>query len=264
MFLEKILRQRRNRLEPSPQQQEEWQILARQAAPVRSFRRALKSGSGPRIIAEFKRASPSKGVLNPHLDPGRQARAYEDGGAVALSVLTEPDFFHGSAEDLRAARQATSLPVIRKDFLLEDWEIPQSRSWGADAILLIAAALPQPRLERMLQLADQFGLDALVEVHSPEEAHRVASLKPALVGINNRDLGSFQVDLNITRSILPLLPPDCVRVSESGFGTYQQLLGFPEVDAFLIGETLVRASDPTGCLRQLLGMPAAEIGEKES
>ena len=258
MFLDQILSQRRHQPVPTPSQQEQWTEQARQAPPTRGFARALKSGAGPRIIAEFKRASPSKGLLRPGLDPVAQARLYQQGGAVALSILTEPTYFQGSQLDLEQARQACSLPVLRKDFLLEDWEIAQSRCWGADAILLIAAALPVARLERMLQLAAECGLDALVEVHTEEEARQVAALRPALIGINNRDLVSFRVDLEVTRQLLPLLPEGTIKVAESGFGTNQQLLSFPEVDAFLIGETLVRTEDASQCLRLLRGVEATE------
>ena len=258
MFLDKILRQRKQQPAPSLSQQEAWTEFARSAPATRGFAKALKAGDGPRIIAEFKRASPSKGLLHAELCPATQARAYEQGGASALSVLTEPDYFQGSRSDLEQARQACSLPVLRKDFLMEDWEVAQSRCWGADAILLIAAALPPSRMERMLALAQEFGLDALVEVHSAEEALQVAPLRPALVGINNRDLVSFRVDLQVTERLLPLLPTEAVKVAESGFEKYDQLLGFPEIDAFLIGETLVRAEDPILCLRRLRGGLATE------
>lgn len=253
MFLEKILSLRRQQPPPSLLQQQLWADQARHLSPRRSFAAALKGGVGPRIIAEFKRASPSKGVLRASLDAAVQARAYERGGAVALSVLTESAHFQGSQADLQSARQACALPVLRKDFLLEDWEISQSRCWGADAVLLIAAALPPVRLERMLQLCQEFGLDALVEVHSCEEARRVSPLAPPIIGINNRDLVSFRVDLQVTREVLPLLPGGSLKVAESGFENCNQLLGFPEVDAFLIGEALVRSPDPTLCLQQLRG-----------
>lgn len=251
MFLEKILNLRRQVPVPPPDQLARWQEEALAAPPTRGFARALCSGPAPRIIAEFKRASPSKGVLSGDLQPTEQAQAYQAGGAVAMSVLTEEVYFRGSAADLQAARAACSLPVIRKDFLLHDWEIAQSRCWGADAVLLIAAALPVARLERMLELCQKFSLDALVEVHTEEEARSVAALKPALVGINNRDLESFRVELDVTRRLLPFLPEGCVKVSESGFENSAQLAAFPEVDAFLIGETLVRTQDPRRCLREL-------------
>ncbi|MBS2038003.1 indole-3-glycerol-phosphate synthase [bacterium] len=251
MFLEKILQLRRQLPIPAPEQLARWQEQALAAPPTRGFAQALRSGPRPRIIAEFKRASPSKGVLSGNLQPAEQAQAYEAGGAVAMSVLTEEAYFQGCAADLQAARAACSLPVIRKDFLLHDWEIVQSRCWGADAVLLIAAALPVARLERMLELCQNFDLDALVEVHTEQEARTVAPLKPALVGINNRDLESFKVELEVTRRLLPLLPEGCVKVSESGFENSAQLAAFPEVDAFLIGETLVRTQDPRRCLREL-------------
>lgn len=238
---------------PEPDQLARWQAEALAAEPTRHFTRALRSGPWPRIIAEFKRASPSKGLLSGALEPVEQARAYESGGAVAMSVLTESAYFLGSVADLQAARAACSLPVLRKDFLLHDWEIPQSRCWGADAVLLIAAALPSARLARMLELCQEYGLDALVEVHTEEEARRVAPLRPALIGINNRDLVSFRLELEVTRRLLPLLPDESVKVSESGFENFEQLALFPEVDAFLIGETLVRTEEPQACLRRLRG-----------
>lgn len=253
MFLDKILELRRQISAPFPDQLDRWRTEALSAPPTRGFAQALRKGPRPRIIAEFKRASPSKGLLNGTLDPVAQARAYEEGGAVAMSVLTEEAYFQGSAADLKAARAACSLPVIRKDFLLHDWEIPQSRCWGADAVLLIAAALPTARLARMLELCQEYGLDALVEVHTEEEARQVAPLRPALVGINNRDLISFLVELDVTRRLLPLLPDESVKVSESGFENSEQLALFPEVDAFLIGETLVRTEEPQVCLRRLRG-----------
>lgn len=259
MFLEKILALRRQQPPPTVDQVTRWQQEALALPPARGFARALRSGPRPRIIAEFKRASPSKGLLSARLDPVEQARAYEAGGAVAMSVLTEQAYFQGSSADLKAARAACSLPVIRKDFLLEDWEIPQSRSWGADAVLLIAAALPLPRLARMLDLCREYALDALVEVHTEAEARAVATLCPPLVGINNRDLVTFRLELEVTRRLLPLLPEGCVKVSESGFESYEQLLSFPEVDAFLIGETLVRTEEPGRCLRRLRGQLQSDM-----
>jgi indole-3-glycerol phosphate synthase len=253
MFLDQILSVRRQQPAPSAEQVREWLEQAPRMPATRGFATALQRGPSPRIIAEFKRASPSKGVLRSDLDAAGQARAYAEGGAAAISVLTEEHFFQGSAADLQEVRAACDLPVLRKDFLLEDWEIFQSRCWGADAVLLIAAALPVARLQRMLALCAEVGLDALVEVHTSEEARTVAPLGPALVGINNRDLVSFRVDLQITREVLPLLPPKCVKVTESGFETNEQIRSVAGVDAFLIGETLVRAQDPAQCLRDLRG-----------
>ncbi len=249
MFLEKILAARHER--PSTTEQQHYWAQARSMPATRGFARALAGAERPRIIAEFKRASPSKGVLAAGLDPARQAALYETGGAVALSVLTEPHFFQGSADDLRAASAACSLPVLRKDFLLEEWEVAQARCWGADAVLLIAAILPPPRLACMLDACRQLNIDALVEVHSLEEALAVAPLEPTMVGINNRDLVSFRVDLQTTERLLPLLPAASLKVAESGFETSEQLSRFEKVDAFLIGETLVRTEDPVACLRGL-------------
>lgn len=261
MFLERILAQRQQMDPPDPAQVRQWQESARRCPPARSLAEALRCGPKPRIIAEFKRASPSKGVLNAHLDPQSQARAYQQGGASAISVLTEPHFFQGSQHDLESIRASVSVPILRKDFLLFDWEIPQSRCWGADAVLLIAAALPTARLTTMLELCQDYGLEALVEVHNREEALRVADLRPPLIGINNRNLSTFRVELETTREVYPLLPSSSVIVAESGFESAHQLKDFPEIDAFLIGETLVRTDDPSNCLRQLRGI---KVSTKES
>ena len=252
MFLDKILAARAER--PDSAVLESFWSQAREMPPTRGFARSLRVGDPPRIIAEFKRASPSRGVLAAELDPARQALEYERGGAVALSVLTEPHFFQGSSQDLRAARAACNLPVLRKDFLLEEWEVAEARCWGADAVLLIAAILPDHRLASMLETCQQLGIDALVEVHTREEALRVAPLTPAMVGINNRDLVTFRVDLETTTALLPLIPASSLKVAESGFETSEQLQRFEKVDAFLIGETLVRREDPATCLRQLRGL----------
>jgi indole-3-glycerol phosphate synthase len=257
MFLNIILEHRRLRPTPDPAQLAEWHQQALAAPVARNFSQALSSGPKPRIIAEFKRASPSKGLLNSQLDPALQAQAYAAGGARALSVLTEENYFQGSLADLQAARAATELPVLRKDFLLEDWEIAQSRAYGADAVLLIAAALPPERMRRMLELCQTYAVAALVEVHSLEEARAIAPWRPGLVGINNRNLENFQVDLATTRAILPELHWDCIKVAESGFETPEQLAEFGQMDAFLIGETLVKSQDPRQCLHWLCrkGMP---------
>ncbi len=260
MFLEKILSLKRQQPTPSQQEIEHWTEQAALLPATRGFAHSLRQGNGPRVIAEFKRASPSKGVLQSGLDPEVQAQKYEQGGASALSVLTEPHYFQGSREDLQMARAACSLPVLRKDFLLEDWEIFQSRCWGADAILLIAAALSTKRLGRMLELCRDVGLDALVEVHTEAEARSILPLNPAMIGINNRDLVSFHVDLQVTAQLLPLLPGGSLKIAESGFETNQQLLMFPEVDAFLIGETLVRTEDPVESLKRLRGVQSSAKG----
>ncbi len=261
MYLEKILQTRRESAEflAGSARQAEFAAQARDAGLVRPFRAALERGPWPRIIAEIKRASPSKGTLKDPLDPAVLARQYEQGGAVALSVLTEPDYFRGTPDDLRAAREAVSIPVLRKDFLLEPWEVHAARAMGADAILLIAAALEPPKLGEMQALARELGMAALVEVHDERELEAVLPLGPDLIGINNRNLSTFQVDRKTTRRLGTRLPPDVVRVSESGFFFRQELEELPEVNAFLVGESLVTAEDPALALRRLRGTKHVEI-----
>lgn len=253
MYLQRILQARREsaQFQAGRSRQSEFERIATSAEPTRPFAEALQSGPWPRIIAEIKRASPSKGVLKDPLDPTQLAREYEEGGAVALSILTEPDFFRGSPDDLKAGRAATRLPVLRKDFLLEPWEVYQSRAMGADAILLIAAALPTSLLGEMQSLAHELGMAALVEIHDEAELQAVLGHHPRLVGINNRNLKTFQVDRSLTRRLGTLLPQEVVRVSESGFFTRAELDELPEVNAFLVGESLVTAEDPSLALRRL-------------
>ena len=220
-----------------------------QTPPRRSFVGSLRSSpqDQPSIIAEMKRASPSKGSFAFSGSVAEQVQAYERGGAKAVSVLTNEAFFSGSAADLAVARQAISLPVLRKDFLLEPWEVAQSRLWGADVILLIAAMLDDATMAAMIAEARRVDLEVLLEIHDREELERTLALPeaPHAVGINNRNLRTFELSLDTTASLAPLLPKEICRVSESGFATRDDLLRFEGVvDAFLIGETLMRSSSP--------------------
>ena len=227
---------------------------AAEAPPARGFRRALRSASAPRVIAEFKRASPSKGAIRPGAEPAPIARAYAAAGAAALSVLTDADFFGGSLADLRAAREACELPVLRKDFTLDAIQIAEARVAGADAVLLIVSALDDERLAGLLDEARQLGLDALVEVHDGEELERARALGAELIGVNNRDLRSFRTDVAVTERLCSRVS-GCTLVSESGIDAPETLdaLGALGVDAFLIGEALMRAPDPGAELRRLRG-----------
>ena len=210
---------------------------------------------GINVIAEIKRASPSKGALRPGLDPADLARSYERGGAAALSVLTEEEFFRGSLEDLRAARGAVSLPVLRKDFVIDEWQIYESALAGADAILLIVAALDDAALRSFRELAeDELGLDALVEVHTAGELSRAEAAGAKLIGVNNRDLRSFEVSLETSVELAARARGGALLVSESGLRDRRDLLrlrghGF---DGFLIGEAFMRAADPGAALRALV------------
>lgn len=221
-----------------------------------AFRRALEdSGSQPRVIAEFKRASPSKGVIRADLSPAEAARAYCAGGAAAVSVLTEEDYFQGSLEDLRAVAAAVELPVLRKDFVFCEFQIYEAAAAGADAVLLITAALDDETLARLRRVAEEeLGLDALVEVHTGEEMRRAGACGASVVGVNNRDLRAFRVSLDVSNELAALAPPRALLVSESGIKTGADILRLCSLGyrAFLIGEALMRADDPEALLRDLV------------
>lgn len=207
------------------------------------------------LIAEIKRASPSRGWLRPDLDPAALAQAYAQSGAAAISVLTEPAFFRGSLADLASVRGAVELPVLCKDFILDPYQVYEARAWGADAILLIVAALGLPELKALLELARGLGMSALVEVHQAEEVERALAAGASLIGINNRNLVDFGVDLNTSLRLRPLIPPDIPVVSESGIRTAQdvQHLKAAGVNAILVGEALVTSPDPGAKIKELLG-----------
>lgn len=207
------------------------------------------------VIAEIKRASPSKGVLREHFVPAEIATSYARGGATCLSVLTDRDFFQGSDEYLQAARAAVALPVLRKDFTLDPYQIYEARVLGADAVLLIVAALDDARLRDLHALAVGLGLDVLVEVHDAMELERALALDLALVGINNRDLRSFEIRLETTLELLGGIPPAVTVVTESGILTADDVARMRDhhVHAFLIGEACMRADDPGARLAELFG-----------
>lgn len=252
MFLDKILAARRAspHFLDGPSRLPDLRRQAAEASPLRDFAGALRRDP-PAVIAEIKRASPSKGDLRPDLDPADLARAYERGGAAALSVLTEGPHFRGSLDDLRRARAACGLPVLRKDFLLQEWEVVEARAAGADAVLLIVAALPAERLRAMLEEASEQGLAALVEVHDEGELDTALAAGARIVGINNRDLRSFQLDLETTRRLAPRIPEGVIRVSESGIFRSEDLRNLGSVEAVLVGESLVTSQDPEMALRTL-------------
>jgi indole-3-glycerol phosphate synthase len=229
--------------------------IAAQDAP-RGFAAAL-AGDGPALIAEIKRASPSRGPLAPEINAGELGRAYAAGGAAALSVVTEPDHFDGSLEDLEAAR-AAGVPVLRKDFILDDWQLLESRAAGADAALLIVRILG-PELGRLLAGARALGMDALVEVHDAPDLHRALEAGAVLVGVNQRDLATFEVDPGRTARLAPLVPRGIILVALSGVSTSAEVaaLAAAGARAVLVGEALVTAPDPAARLSALLG-PRAE------
>jgi len=224
---------------------------------VRPFFDALKAPgpSGVNIIAEIKRASPSKGVIRKDLDPDRLAEVYAAGGARAISVLTEKEFFLGSPEDLKQARSSSGLPVLRKDFIFCDYQIYESAAMGADAVLLIARILHPQRLGGLIQLASSLRLTALVEIYTEADLEAAGRAGAQLVGINNRNLKSFETDLGHTLKFLPLLQPGQVAVAASGIRTREDIQHYQAhgVFNFLIGESLVRSENPEGFLKMLQG-----------
>ncbi len=226
---------------------------AARAGPVRGFREALVTPGEVGLVAELKKASPSKGLIRADFDVASLAQAYERGGARALSVLTEPDNFQGSFDYLKAARGATGLPVVAKDFFLTAYQIYEARAHGADAILLIVAALSDEELREFGQLAAELRLAALVEVHNEAELERAVSAKVDIIGINNRDLRTFQVDLGVTERLAPQVPEGALIVAESGIRTPDDVarVAAVAVDAILVGESLMRADDVEAATRRL-------------
>ena len=230
---------------------------ARNADPVRGFAQALLAQAKrkqPAVIAEIKKASPSKGVLREHFVPAEIARAYEAGGATCLSVLTDIDFFQGADSYLQEARAACALPVIRKDFMIDPYQIVEARALGADCVLLIVSALDDVQLAELAATAKAFELDVLVEVHDGDELERALKiLDTPLVGINNRSLHSFEVSLETTLDLLPRIPRDRLVVTESGILNRAdvELMEISEVHAFLVGEAFMRADNPGAELERL-------------
>ncbi|MCU7852221.1 MAG: indole-3-glycerol phosphate synthase TrpC [Candidatus Thiodiazotropha sp. (ex Monitilora ramsayi)] len=226
------------------------------ASPPRGFADAIasriKAGQAG-VIAEIKRASPSKGILREHFKPAEIARSYANGGAACLSVLTDIDFFQGSDAYLRQARAACDLPVIRKDFIIDPYQVYEARAMGADCILLIVACLDDRQLKTLNDLAHHLGMDVLIEVHDSGELDRALQVENRLIGINNRNLRTFEVSLNTTLEMLPLIPSDRIVVTESGILTHDDvdLMRSKRVNAFLVGEAFMRAEEPGGKLAEL-------------
>jgi indole-3-glycerol phosphate synthase len=229
---------------------------ARETAPPRDFVGALRSKiaqRGPGVIAEIKKASPSKGLLRADFDPAAIARSYERSGAACLSVLTDAQFFQGRLEDLRAARAACSLPVLRKDFVIDPYQVYEARAAGADCILLIVAALGDRAMQELEDAASELGLAVLVEAHDAEELERALLLKTPLIGINNRNLRTFETHLETTLGLLERIPNDRIVVTESGILAPQdvQRMRSRGVSCFLVGEAFMRAEDPGRELERL-------------
>jgi indole-3-glycerol phosphate synthase len=218
-----------------------------------ALRRALKDTNRLNVIAEFKRRSPSKGVIRSDANPATVAKEYESGGAVAVSVLTEEDYFDGSLDDLRAVRQNISLPILRKDFIFDEYQVYESAAAGADALLLIVASLDDRALARLRSLTeDELEIDALVEVHTPDEMQRAVECGAKLIGVNNRNLATFEVSLETSIELAALAPDEAVLISESGIETIGDIerLRTAGYRGFLIGESLMRAENPGDLLKE--------------
>jgi indole-3-glycerol phosphate synthase len=256
-FLSKIVAQKKQEVEAAKKRIPEKQLI-QDALTLSRTRRPFMGNlerPGVNIIAEIKRASPSKGLICPKLDPAAYASDYEKGSAAALSVLTDTPYFQGSFEDFKTARAAVSLPVLRKDFLISSYQIYESLMLGADAILLIVRILSPEQLKDYLSLSKELNLDALVEVHSAEEIEAANFAGAKLVGINNRNLSSFETNIENAVNMVSLLNPDQIPVAESGIRGREDIETLQQagIHNFLIGESLVRASDPQAFLKSLIG-----------
>ncbi len=228
------------------------ECIARRQAPL-ALATALK-GEGIKLIAEVKKASPSKGILRPYFDPMALAKTYSENGAAAISVLTDAEYFQGSLEHLAAIRQTVSLPLLRKDFIYDEYQVYESAAYGADALLLITAILEPGQLKKMMTVSRSLGLGCLVEVHNKDELKIALDSGAEIIGINNRNLKTFEVDLNTTRSLLPFIPEDKIVVSESGISRREDIKRLEKwgVDAVLIGEALVTARNIPKKIKELM------------
>jgi indole-3-glycerol phosphate synthase len=255
-ILDRIIASKHREIEQARASEAELERRAAGAPRPRDFRAALERGPGAQIIAEVKKASPSAGVLKADFDPTSVARLYELHGAACVSVLTDGPFFQGNLADLDAVRAAVALPILRKDFILDRLQLLEARAAGADAVLLIAEALDDETLSRLLRHTRELGMQALVELYDRENLPRVLDAGARLVGVNNRDLRTFETRLEHTLDLAAQMPPDVCLVSESGVRTRADVerLQAAGVRAVLVGETLMRAADAGAKLRELRGM----------
>lgn len=251
--LNEILELKRRRVEQSKTNYQKPQNIIERKPYL--LRQALQNQDKINIIAEIKRASPSKGIINDKIDVAEMARNYEKGGACAISVLTEEDRFKGSLEDLETARSVVDIPILRKDFIFDEFQIQEAKDAGADVILLIVAMLNDADLAKLYKFADDLKLDVLVEVHTLEELERAKKLNAKIIGVNNRDLHSFKVSLDVSRELVKHAPQDALMICESGLSTKEEIVEMRELgfSGFLIGETLMRSGSIAEELKKFTG-----------
>jgi len=257
MFLQEIIRSKRREIQQRRSKQTllDYKARIKDLPPVRGFQKALEQPGSCRLITEIKKASPSKGILRERFNSLEIAKLYESNGAVALSVLTDEPFFKGKLSLLTEIQKISRLPLLQKDFILDEFQVYEARVYGADAVLLITAILEPSQLIEYQAAADELGLDALVEVHTYEEAGQALKSNAGIIGINNRNLETFETDLNVTFSLIKEIPDDRVVVSESAIGTRADVERLVEAgaDALLIGESLLKAKDIGQKMKELMG-----------
>ncbi len=262
MFLDEIIKHKKEELKEAKKKVPLIELRKRlnDLPPTKGFKKAFLSSTidnepMTRIIAEIKRASPSKGIIRNDFDPVKIATIYEGEGATAISILTEAHFFKGNDEHLQLIRKAVKIPLLRKDFIFDEYQIYEARVWGADAILLISAILDIIELQKLIHLSRDLGLDCLLEVHNPDELNKALNTEGEVIGINNRDLHSFEVNINNTLRLIPMIPKGIIVISESGINTREEIIRLQEagVSGFLIGEALIREQDIGMKLREFLG-----------
>jgi len=251
--LELILEAKKKQVEILNKSRQEIIALAKKPSRPGIFKKAISSSKGIAIIAEIKQASPSKGVLRKDLNPLDILFLYEKGGADAISIVTEEEFFLGKVKYLKQIREKTGLPLLRKDFIIDDIQVYHTKAMGADAILLIVKLLPQEKLERLYALSKELDLDVVLEVHTHKELKRALKFAPDIIGINNRNLDTFEVDLKTTADLFPFIHKDCVVISESGINSFKDILLLKGigVEAVLVGEALMRSEDIMNKLKEL-------------